>query len=194
MLSIWWSQLYNHRDSLAAAGLDADDQTLTIVQRSISIAPSVKGGTITRSVHGELNSDGSVGETIHRHQKNLLKLDLGEWVSIVSKTIPLTASGLYAVSTPWQKVAVALAGVLTTLWEKSKEKLDPSDASVLFALAKVDRLHTPPERIQEAYRKLFGEELADNHLDRSLQKLADRGIISRRGELVTVQERLVLKF
>lgn len=180
--------------SLNEAGLEADEQTLAILSKAMSVTSADGSERGTRSVHGELESDGKVGKTIHQHQKNLLNLDLGEWIAIVSKTIPLTAGGLYASSTPWQKVAVAFAGIFTTLWAKSKEQLHSSDAEVLFAIAKVDKLHATKEEVTASYTTLFGQELTTDHLKRSLAKLADRGIVSLRGNAVTTTERLVLKF
>jgi|GEM_PF-6212167 hypothetical protein len=182
------------RNSLTDAGLDADEQTLAILSKTISITGADGNELVTRTVYGELESDGKVGKTIHRHQNNLLNLDLGEWIAIVSKTIPLTAAGLYASSTPWQKVAVAFSGIFTTLWAKSKEQLSSSDAEVLFAIAKVDKLHATKEEITASYTALFGKELTTDHLKKSLGKLENRGIVSSRGNAVTTKERLALKF
>jgi len=182
------------RNSLTEAGLETDEQTLMILNKSIRLSADDGSEMTTRSVHGELNSDGSVGKTVHKHQNNLLSLDLGEWITIVSKTIPLTASGLYATSTPWQKVAVAFAGIFTTLWAKSKVALNSSDAEVLFAIAKVDKLHAAKEEITASYEELFGKELSAGHLTKSIGKLEERGIVSARGNAVTTLERLALKF
>jgi hypothetical protein len=182
------------QDSLNEAGLEPDEQTLAILSRAISFTTADGTEPVTRTVYGELESDGKAGKTIHQHQKNLLNLDLGDWIAIVSKTIPLTATGLYAASSPWQKVAVAFAGIFTTLWAKSKEQLNSSDAEVLFAIAKVDKLHATKEEITASYAALFGKELTADHLRKALTKLADRGIVALRGNAVTTMERLVLKF
>ena len=182
-------------NSLTEAGLDHDEQTLAILQKALTVTEADGSEELTtRTVYGELESDGKAGKTIHKHQKNLLNLDLGEWITIVSKTIPLTATGLYASSTPWQKVAVAFAGIFTTLWAKSKEQLSSSDAEVLFAIAKVDKLHAAKEEITASYKALFGKELTTDHLGKSLAKLESRGIVSSRGNAVTTKERLALKF
>lgn len=176
------------------AGLQIDVSTLELLNRVVSVQEIGPDESPDRDVVGSLASDGTVGETVHRHPTNLLRMDLGEWVHLISQAIPLTAPGLYAADSSWQKIAIAVCGLFNVLWKGSQEELDRSDAQILFAIARADKSRVPLTEIIEQYIHLFGEAPTEEHLRNSKAKLSKRGIIRTEGEAVRVREKLKLKF
>ncbi len=147
------------QDSLNEAGLEPDEQTLAILSRAISFTTADGTEPVTRTVYGELESDGKAGKTSHQHQKNLLNLDLGDWIAIVSKTIPLTATGLYAASSPWQKVAVAFAGFILKPQEVREHQVRvavQTDGQHVAALVKNGLGTVAMMEVDIQYRHAFG--------------------------------------
>jgi hypothetical protein len=183
------------RKSLADAGLDHDDKVVDLFTKTVTVRELAPGeGTGERWVEGKLTSGKKAGKTTQTHPRNLLKIELEDMFKIASTIIPLTSTSLYAADSTWQKIAVAFIGLFSALYAGSKRELDTSDAEVLFAIGYPRKFRVPTQEIHTHYQSLFGKELSEDHLQRSLAQLIEYGIISVHPKEVRVQEKLKLKF
>lgn len=179
------------QQDLNTAGKTPDSNLLDTFESFAQLKEGPANPDDVRSTKGKLNSDGTAGEVTNTSPFNVFRLNFLEIASLVGGTIK--DAGILLLDTgdfDLVKAGIALTGLLNRFLKATTKKLQPADAKVIFAIARVDKKQCRKTDVQLAYRELFLEDLPEEHLENSITVLEKLHILIETGASIRLKDQL----